>query len=272
MKGAIYLVGTPIGNISDITKRAIETLHNVDFIYCEDTRVSRKLLTHYNIKTTLLTYHLEKMTFKFSEIINHLDNGKNIAIISDAGLPLISDPGYEIVKYAKENKIKVIPVGGVSAHLMALISSGLITTPHLFLGFLDRKEEKIKKELIKYYNFKGTIIILESPKRVLRTLEYIKDVFGDVMSTYAREITKKYEEIKTDKITNLITELKKKDQIKGEFVILFYNNNNEENKNSPKEVYHKYLMMGLLPKEALKVASLELKISKNELYKIIHKE
>lgn len=271
-KGTLYLVGTPIGNLSDITLRAIEVLKSVNIIYCEDTRVSIKLLTHYGIKTTLLTYHKEKMVFKLDEIVGHLNSGKDIAIISDAGLPLISDPGYEIVTYCKENDISVVPIGGVTSYTLALISSGLPITPSVFLGFLPRKENEIKKELLTYDNIKGTFIILESPNRVIKTLEIIYEVFGNVKASFAREITKKYEEIKTDNILNLIDILKSKDEIKGEFVLLFYKDIQEQTeKGDPIFVYNNYLKLGLLPQEALKVTALKLNINKKDLYSLVHK-
>ena len=219
--GTLYIVSTPVGNLKDITFRAIEVLGNVDYILCEDTRVSSKLLSTYNISRDLSVINDFNEEKVISRVVGDLVAGKNIALISDAGTPLVSDPGFKLVREAIGNDIKVEPVPGPTAAIAALTISGLPTDKFLFLGFLPKKDGK-RIELLKstkgaVSSVKSTVIIYESPFRVLKTLEQIKEVFGDIEVVVCRELTKLHEEIVRGRISDVVEKVK----AKGEFVILF---------------------------------------------------
>jgi len=215
--GKLFVVATPIGNLKDITIRAIETLNNVDIILCEDTRRAKILLNYYNIKNKKLLSYFEGNEEKRSkEVINLLKDGKNIALISDAGTPLISDPGYKLVKLCRENNIDVIPIPGPSALISALSVSGLETDKFLFLGFLPKKKNKRIKELEKYNNFEGSIVIYISVHKIEEILNEIYEIFGNRKVFIAREMTKTFEEY----IYGNLLDVKEKIKKKGEFVLI----------------------------------------------------
>ncbi len=263
-KGTLFLVATPIGNLEEITPRAIKTLREVNYIYAEDTRVSIKLLTHYNITTPLRSLYLKQMVVKTNEIINHLLNGCNVAIISDAGVPLISDPGFELTQLLPQD-IKISPIGIPNAAISALIASRLPANPFLFLGFLPRKKEK--GLLINYLNFKGTIILYESPLRIINTLKIIKDVFNEVKVALAKEITKLHEEIITANISDVIANIS---EPKGEYVIIIYNNPGEENIDI-NNLIEKYLSKNYSTKEIIKLIKIQTKYTHSQIYDLIIK-
>ncbi len=217
--GTLYIVSTPIGNLKDITLRAIEILGNVDIVACEDTRVTGRLLTHLNISKKMLAvsdFNEEKMV---SEIITILNAGKDIALVCDAGTPLISDPGFKIVREAVSRNIRVESIPGASASIAALSISGLATDKFMFIGYLSKKDLKRESQIkdIKKIaeTVKTTFILYESPYRVVKTLDSIKNVFGDINIVVCRELTKLHEEIYRGKISEF------KMNLKGEFVILF---------------------------------------------------
>ena len=203
-KGILYLVATPIGNMQDMTFRAVETLKSVDVIYAEDTRNSMYLLQHFDINTKLLSYHEFNKELKEDEIINKLLEGQNVAIISDAGLPVISDPGYDIARAAILHDIPVTPIPGASAGISGLIASGITPQPFTFVGFLDSKTTKRKKELEEYKYLKSTIIFHEAPHRIKECLIDMLEVLGDRYVCIGRELTKKFEEFIRGNITELI--------------------------------------------------------------------
>lgn len=192
--GNLYIVGTPIGNLNDISKRALETLENVDIILCEDTRHSLKLLNYYNIKKKLIAYHKFNEKEKTMSIIQELENGKNIALITDAGMPCISDPGYILVKEASFKQIPILGVGGISAVTTALSISGFDTKSFTFYGFFPR-ETKYKKEIINYINNSDIKIFVfyESPKRLVNTLQYLKRELENFNITICSDLTKFHE-------------------------------------------------------------------------------
>lgn len=194
--GTLYLVGTPIGNLEDMTYRAVRLLQEADIIAAEDTRQTRKLLTHFQISTRLVSYHEHNKTNSGPELIRLMrDEGLVIALVSDAGLPAISDPGYDLVCLAAEEGIPVIPVPGANAALSALIVSGLPTQQFTFIGFLPRERKSIVNELEKLKTKRETLIFYESPHRIIKTLTYMQEVWGERNICLAREITKKHEEI-----------------------------------------------------------------------------
>ena len=222
----LYIVGTPIGNMEDITYRAVKTLADVDYIFAEDTRVSRKLLDHYEIKNTLYQYHERNKSHQIENIINLLKDGKSIALITDAGTPCISDPGYELVDAAHKNDIKVVTIPGASSVIAGASISGLNLRRMAYEGFLPKKKgrqtlfNKLKEE-------ERTILILESPNRILKTLKDINEYLGNRYVVITRELTKVYEEVIRGNVTDLIDRIEKK-PLKGEIVLLIKSKKEEE--------------------------------------------
>ena len=225
MQGILYVISTPIGNLGDITKRAIETLKNLDILLVEDTRVSGKLLKNFDINVKMVSFNEYSEKTKTDLIINLLKDGKKVGIISDAGTPLISDPGFLLVREAIKNGIKVIAIPGPTALIYALTVSGLPTDKFIFLGYLPKKGGKrtnILKNLKKASEYiTTTVIFYESPYRLLAALRNINEVFGDVDIVICRELTKLHEEIRREKVTEAIIHFS---EIlpKGEFTILFH--------------------------------------------------
>ena len=219
-KGTLFIVSTPIGNLEDITLRAIRILKEADIIAAEDTRRTRILLNHYEIKKPMISYFEHNKIYKGKLIVKELLNGRNVALVSDAGTPGISDPGYLLIKQSLEQGINIVPVCGVSALNAALSVSGLPTNRFYFSGFLPVKRSKKKTFLEKFKDSKETIIIFESPYRLIKTLEDIKEVIGDRKIAICRELTKIYEEIFRGKISKGIEEFLNRKQIKGEFTIV----------------------------------------------------
>ncbi len=271
MKGKLYLVATPIGNLEDITIRALNILKEVDIIAAEDTRHSLGLLNHFGISKRLISYYKQNEKTKSNILIKELLNGKNIAVISDAGTPGISDPGEEIVKVAIENDIEIIPIPGACAFVNALIASGLSTREFCFIGFLsaNKKEKKEKLQSLVYET--RTIILYEAPHKLQNTLEDILEVLGDRKIVLAKEITKIHEEFIRDNVSNI---LKNIENIKGEFVLLIQGNEvskemkEKENINKLKleEHYQYYENQGLEKKEIIKRIAKDRNVNKNEIY------
>jgi 16S rRNA (cytidine1402-2'-O)-methyltransferase len=222
MTGTLFIVATPIGNLDDITFRAVEVLKSVDIILAEDTRHSKKLLLHLGISKSIRAFHEHNERKKTKAIIGELHSGKSIALISDAGTPLISDPGYFLVAQAKKEGLRVVPIPGASALITALSASGLASDRFTFLGFLPSKKTARVKLLKSLINRTETSIFYESPKRILTTLTDMHRIFGDNREVcLAKELTKVFETIQTDSIPNLIKYLTtEQNSQKGEFVIL----------------------------------------------------
>ena len=218
MAGTLYVVGTPIGNLSDLTFRAEKTLRAVNFIAAEDTRTCKKLLNHYNIGTPLIAYHDNNEIYQAMKLVDKLNSGDSIAIISDAGTPCISDPGYRVVNLAKKEKIEVISIPGPSAVTAALSVSGLPTDHFYFEGFLPlKKGRRSRFELLE--SMPGTVVIFESPHKVLRTLKDIRNYFGNRIISVCRELTKIFEESFLGKVEDAEIYFSKT-KPKGEFVVL----------------------------------------------------
>jgi len=216
--GKVFIVSTPIGNLGDITYRAIETLKNAPLVAAEDTRHSKKLFSHYGINTPLISYYEHNRFSRIPKIIDHLLDGKDIAVISDAGTPGISDPAYRLVREALSHSIVIESIPGASALLAAIVSSGLPTDRFIFEGFLPPKKGR-QKRIKSIANESATIIYYESPRRILRTLLQLKEIMGDRPAVVARELTKLYEEIKRGTLSELHSYFSLKAP-KGEFVIL----------------------------------------------------
>ena len=225
MQGILYVISTPIGNLGDITKRAVDTLKNLDILLVEDTRVSGKLLKNFDIGVKMISFNEYTEKSKTDSIINLLKDGKKVGIISDAGTPLISDPGFLLVREAAKSGVKVVAIPGPTALIYALTVSGLPTDKFIFFGYLPKKEGKrtnILKNLKKTSNYiTATIIFYESPYRLLVTLKSINEVFGDIDIVICRELTKLHEEIRREKVTEAIKHFSEIAP-KGEFTLLFH--------------------------------------------------
>lgn len=217
--GILYLVSTPIGHLKDITLRALETLKDVDLIACEDTRVTSRLLQHYEIKKPLISYFEHNEQRRSEELIKQLLTGKNIALVSNAGTPLISDPGYELVQKCLTQSIRIVPLPGANALLAALSIAGFPSDRFVFEGFLPRKPGKRKKRLEALRKEPRTIIIYEAPYRLIKTLDELSNYLGDRPVALIRELTKIYEEAKRANLKQLLEELKNT-RLRGEFTIV----------------------------------------------------
>lgn len=267
--GTLYLVATPIGNLEDMTFRAVRILSEVDYIYAEDTRVTKKLLSHFHITTALRSYHMFNENKKISEIIGLLKEGKRLALVTDAGLPGISDPGYLIAKEAIQEHLAVVVIPGASSATTALLSSGLVIEPYLFYGFLHSKQSKRRNELNQLKNNKETIVFYESIHRLKDTFCDMLDVLGDRSVALARELTKKHEEIIRGTISELIPLI---DELKGEFVIVVSGSTITEedlafNELSFEDLVKHFQSLGLKEMDMMKkIASIK-GVSKSEIYK-----
>ncbi len=273
--GILYICGTPIGNLEDVTLRALNTLKKVDLIAAEDTRYTKKLLNYYQIDTPVTSYYEYNKFKKAPYLIEKIKSGQKIALVSDAGMPGISDPGYVLINIALKNNIKVIPIPGVSALTTALIVSGLPTDKFVFEGFLPRKNTERKKYFKNIENEERTIIFYEAPHRLKRTLKDMLNVWGDRKISIARELTKNYEEIIRGKLSQVLNEIDLRD-IKGEITLVVQGGIKREEENIINflkrecilEEYLKRLKsQGYSNKEIIKITQETLNISKNIIYK-----
>lgn len=272
MIGELYIVSTPIGNLEDITLRAIKTLEQVDIIAAEDTRHTLKLLNHLNITKPMISYHRHNEEIKTDELINRLLEGKNIALVSDAGTPVISDPGEEIVKKCLENNVKVVPIPGACAAITALIASGIDAKEFTFLGFLPLNKKNRKEKLEQIAIGENTIILYEAPHKLSQTLEELSTITKKRKIVLAKELTKIHEEYITGTAEELKNEIQ---QPKGEYVIVIEKREKtvkQEQKEllnqlSVEEHYKYYEKKGLDKKEIIKRIAKDRNVSKNEIYR-----
>lgn len=276
MAGILYLCATPIGNLEDITLRCIRILTEVDLIAAEDTRHTIKLLNHFEIRKPMISYHEHNKLGKGLEILERLKAGESIALVSDAGMPAISDPGEELVRLCIDNDIEIIPIPGPSASLTALIVSGLSTRRFCFEGFLPSNKKERRERLKNLDSETRTIILYEAPHRLLDTLSDIKEQFGDRRISISREITKKYEETIRANISEAINIFRER-TIKGEFVLTIEGMNEKElveielkkwDNISVEEHIKIYLQQGLDKKNAVRRVAEDRKLPKKEIYKI----
>ena len=274
MSGKLFLVATPIGNLEDMTFRAINILKEVDVIAAEDTRHTLKLLNYYEISKPMISYHRHNEDAKTEILINKLLVGENIALVTDAGTPGISDPGEEVVREAIKNGIEVISVPGACALISGLICSGLNTKEFVFYGFLSLNKKNRQKTINKIKNENKTVILYEAPHKLLKTLKDIMAEIGDINCVLAKEITKIHENFIRDKISNIVSDLNKENEIKGEYVILLDLNENEVldsediTLKSIEEQYEIYELQGMDKKEIIKKIAKNKKVTKNEIYKL----
>ena len=266
----LYLVATPIGNLEDMTFRAVKTLQEVDVIYCEDKRVSSKLLSHFEISKPLKSYHDFNKEIKANEIINDLQNNLNVALISDAGYPLISDPGYYVIREAIKEEFNVVSIPGANAALSALVVSGIAPHPFMFYGFLDNKESKRKKELESLKSHTETLVFYESPHRITKTIKNMHEVLGEREIVIAREITKKFEEI----IRGTTLTLQEIEDLKGEIVLVVdgLKDSYIESDLSILEEVDLYINEGMSSKDAIKKVAKNRNLPKNDVYSEYHNQ
>jgi len=271
--GSLYVVATPIGNLSDMSERAIEILNSVDLIACEDTRTSSVLLKHFDINKKTVSYHKFNEIGKSSSLISELLSGKNIALISDAGCPCISDPGVIVVNEAIKNNIEVIGIPGACAFITALMVSGMDTSSFTFYGFLNRENKKITNELEKIKNDSSKLaIIYESPKRVVNTLEKIMMVLDNPCVCICNDLTKKFERKYYGKVSEIIETLKQNEKAElGEYVIIIEKNHSEvieKKEEISKEalIVDEMIKNKCTMKDAIKIVSEKYHFPKNEVY------
>lgn len=269
-KPTLYLIATPIGNMEDITYRAINVLKSVSVIFSEDTRVTNQLLSYYNIKNKLISSHQYNEKDNIEKLLKYLNDGQDVGLVTDRGTPIISDPGYYLAKAAINNNYNVVSIPGATAFVSALITSNIDAQPFTFFGFLNSKSSKRRKELEELKNNKYTLIFYESPHRLIDTLNDMLKILGNRNISISREITKKFEEIYRGTISDVINEL---DVLKGEFVIVVEGNKdvNDFSNLSILDHVNLYIENGLDSKEAIKKVAHERKLNKNEVYREYHK-
>ena len=272
MLGKLYLVATPIGNLNDMSSRAVEILRSVSLIACEDTRHSRKLLTHFEISNKLVSYHEHNEAERAEDLIKLLTNGKSVAVVSDAGTPGISDPSFRIVERAVESGVEVVPIPGACAFVSAVAASGLPTDSIFFGGFLPSKKGERRKRLLEVADIPATIIFYESPRRIAAALVDAVDVLGDRAAVVAREITKLHEEFSRGTLSALHAKFSTA-TVKGEIVLLIDRVRDERPKDSGSlsllERLRQLQDEGLDRKAALKKVAKEFGISKSEAYRLV---
>ena len=271
-RGSLYLVGTPIGNLEDITLRALRILRQVDLIACEDTRQTQKLLNHFGLKTQTTSYHEHNEITKAAELVLRMEEGARIALVSDAGMPGISDPGYRLVHLCIRHRIPIVPVPGPSAVVAALAASGLPTHAFQFVGFLPPKKSARRKFLQTLAASPSTTIAFESPRRVLATLQDIRTVLGDPPVVVTRELTKVHEEFLRGRCSDVLAELRKRPAIPGEITLVI----GPESEQPPSAVHTQPLRervrqlmeeQKLSRMDALKAVARERHLSKSQAYR-----
>lgn len=266
----LYLIPTPIGNMEDITIRAVNTLKMVDVVFCEDTRVTGQLLKYLDISKKLISSHNYNESENKDKLLEYLSNGSNVGLVSDRGTPIISDPGYELAKYAIEKGYNVVSLPGATALIPALTSSGISPMPFYYYGFLNSKDSARKKELEFLKNIDATLILYEAPHRINKTLKDLGNILGNNRKiSISREITKKYEEIYRGTIGQLIAE---QNNYKGELVIVVEGNKNttEYKTLSIEEHINLYMEDGKSSMDAIKIVAKERGMKKSEVYDIYH--
>lgn len=272
-KPTLFLVPTPIGNLSEMTPRAIDVLNSVDVIACEDTRTSGQLLKHFDIHKRLVAYQNFNEESSADGLINLLSKGQNVALITDAGYPLMSDPGQRVVRKATEQGYNVVPISGCNAMLNALVASGLIVQPFIFVGFLPPSSSLCKKKLQEYVNYPMTLVFYEAPHRIEKMLKACLEVLGDRECSLARELTKVHEEFLRGTISEILEEV---DSLKGEMVICIAGNSDEPKKDIDAgfilDTVREAIARGMSTSDAVKETAKKLNIPKNKVYELVHSQ
>lgn len=270
-KPSLFLVPTPIGNLNEMTPRAVEVLNSVDVIACEDTRTSGQLLKHFEIHKRLIAYQNFNEDSSAKGILNLLSQGQNVALISDAGYPLINDPGQRIVTEAAAAGYNVIPLSGCSAMLDGLVASGLVAQPFIFIGFLPSSSHERKKKMQEYRSYPMTMIFYEAPHRITKMLEDCLEVFGDRKCCLARELTKVHEEFLRGTVKEL---LEVSEELKGEMVVIMDGNHDDYSKDVDYGMIlskvNENVALGMTKSEAIRHVAAETGLSKNKIYELVH--
>ena len=267
---SLYLIPTPIGNMEDMTYRAVKVLEMVDVIFSEDTRVTQNLLNYFNIKKKLISLHDHNEDTVKEKVLSYLEDKMNVGLVTDRGTPIISDPGYKTVKYVSDKGYNVVALPGACAFVPALIASGLSTQPFTFYGFLDSKQEKKRKELENLKFNTNTLIFYEAPHRIYKTMELMLEVFGDRIVSLSREISKKYESVYRGKISLLLPTL---ENIKGEFVVFVSGNNDTELVGEDRSIVEQvdfYIKNDISTMDAIKMVAKDNNMKKSEVYDLYH--
>lgn len=267
---SLYLVPTPIGNLSEMTPRAVDILNSVDVIACEDTRTSGTLLKHFGIHKKLIACQNFNEADSAKGIVSLLAQGNNVALISDAGYPLISDPGQRVVNEVTSAGYNVIPLSGANAMLNALVASGLVVQPFLFIGFLPASENDCRKKLQEYRSFPATMVFYEAPHRIVKMLGAVLEVMGDRQCCIAREITKVHEEFLRGTVSELIAALQ--EEARGEMVVVLEGNTQAEEISDEAilDEVQQYTDNGMSTSAAIRTAAKTLKVNKNRVYALVH--
>lgn len=270
LTGTLYIVATPIGNLEDITLRALRILRDeVAAVACEDTRQTQKLLTHYSIRKPLLSYHEHNEASRTTELIQMLRKGESVALVSDAGTPLLSDPGFRVVKAAVEAGIRVVPVPGATAVLAALTGSGLPTDSFLFLGFLPPKATALRKRLESAASEEATLVAYESPHRILETLTALEEIYGVRRMVLARELTKIHEEFLRGTAAEIRGQLQSRPSIKGEITLVIAGAEESQVSGDPAKEVRRREAEGLSRMEAIKFVAKQMRLPKREVYRLV---
>ena len=266
---SVFIVPTPIGNLDDMTFRAIDILKKVEVIFSEDTRVTLQLLNHFDIKKKLISLHDHNESIVKNNVLSYLNDGYDVAIVTDRGTPIISDPGYKTVEYIKDNGFNVICLPGACAFVPAIVMSSIDSQHFIFYGFLDSKESKMRKELQFIKDYEYATIIYEAPHRIINTLNIMLEILGDRKISISKEISKLHESVFVGKISEALTDLS---VFKGEFVIVISPSSDDSFKDiSVIDAVNNYIKCGLTSMDAIKKVARERHVPKSEIYDEYHK-
>jgi 16S rRNA (cytidine1402-2'-O)-methyltransferase len=268
----LLIVGTPLGNLADMSPRAIAALKSADLILCEDTRHTRKLLTHFGIDRPTDSYHEHNEDQKAAQLADRIEHGETLALVSDAGMPVISDPGYPIVRIARERGLTIEPIPGPFAGVLALVASGIAPLPFTFLGFTPHRQG----ERLDFYRTAAelghTVIVYESPERIIASLEDALEVLGDTDVTVAREMTKMHEELVSGSVSEVLALLKERDRVHGEITIVFAAPVRHANEVTPEELRAEFERLrdgGMRRNDAVKAVAEKFGLRKNDVYRVL---
>lgn len=272
MTGKLLLVGTPLGNLADMSPRAVDALKSADLILCEDTRHTRKLLNHFGIDRPTDSYHEHNEDAKASMLVERIEAGQTLALVSDAGMPVVSDPGYRIVRLARERGLTVEPIPGPFAGVLALAASGIAPLPFTFLGFTPHRQGERLDFYRRAAELGHTVVIYESPERVVASLEDALEVLGDTDVTVAREMTKMHEELLSGRVSEVLATLRERDRVHGEITVVFAAPAREAAEVSPEELraeFERLRESGMRRNDAVKAVAEKFGMRKNDVYRLL---
>jgi len=272
MTGKLLLVGTPLGNLADMTPRAVEALKSADLILCEDTRHTRKLLNHFGIDRPTDSYHEHNEDQKAVVLVARIEGGETLALVSDAGMPVVSDPGYRIVRLARERGLTVEPIPGPFAGVLALAASGIAPLPFTFLGFTPHRQGERLDFYRRAAELGHTVVIYESPERVVASLEDALEVLGDTDVTVAREMTKMHEELLSGTIAEVLATLRERDRVHGEITLVFGASARKATEVTTDELrveFERLRETGMRRNDAIKAVAEKFGIRKNDVYRLL---